>query len=33
MQRESIEYLYSFDDDFEVIEDITRLKTADNPFN
>jgi len=33
MQREGIEYLYSFDDDFDVIEDITRLKTADNPFN
>ena len=33
MQRESLEYLYSFDDDFDVIEDITRLKTADNPFN
>lgn len=33
MQREGIEYLYSFDDDFDVIEDITRLETADNPFN
>jgi uncharacterized protein len=33
MQREGIEYLYSFDDDFDIIEDITRLETPDNPFN
>lgn len=33
MQREGIEYLYSFDDDFDEIEGITRLATADNPFN
>ncbi|WP_129113409.1 PIN domain-containing protein, partial [Halegenticoccus tardaugens] len=33
MQREGIESLYSFDDDFDVIEDITRLATPDNPFN
>jgi len=33
MKREGIEYLYSFDDDFDVIEDVTRLETADNPFN
>ncbi|SIR92066.1 hypothetical protein SAMN05421858_4533 [Haladaptatus litoreus] len=33
MQREGIEYLYSFDDDFDVIEEITRLETPDNPFN
>lgn len=33
MQREGIEYLYSFDDDFDVIGDITRLATSDNPFN
>lgn len=32
MQRESIEYLYSFDDDFDQLEWITRLDTADNPF-
>jgi predicted nucleic acid-binding protein len=31
--REDIEYLYSFDDDFDVIEDIIRLETADNPFS
>jgi predicted nucleic acid-binding protein len=33
MQREDIEYLYSFDDDFDVIDDITRLDTPNNPFN
>ncbi|MFD1585605.1 type II toxin-antitoxin system VapC family toxin [Halorientalis brevis] len=33
MERADIEYLYSFDDDFDVIEDITRLDTADNPFS
>ncbi|QLH84816.1 type II toxin-antitoxin system VapC family toxin [Halosimplex pelagicum] len=32
MQREDIEYLYSFDDDFDEIDGITRLATADNPF-
>ena len=33
MQRTGIEYLYSFDDDFDGIEGISRLDTADNPFN
>lgn len=33
MEREGIEYLYSFDDDFDAIEEITRLETPDNPFN
>jgi hypothetical protein len=33
MQRTGLEYLYSFDDDFDVIEGITRLDTPDNPFN
>ena len=32
MQRVNIEYLYSFDDDFDVIDSITRLETADNSF-
>ncbi len=32
MQREEIEYLYSFDDDFDAVEGITRLTTASNPF-
>jgi len=33
MQREGIEYLYSFDDDFDGIEGITRLDSPDNPFS
>jgi len=33
MQRTGIEHLYSFDDDFDGIEGITRLETPDNPFN
>ncbi|CCQ32756.1 PilT domain protein [Halorhabdus tiamatea SARL4B] len=32
MHRAGIEYLYSFDDDFDAIEHITRLETADDPF-
>jgi predicted nucleic acid-binding protein len=31
MEREDIDYLYSFDSDFDAIENITRLKTADHP--
>ncbi|MFC7029223.1 type II toxin-antitoxin system VapC family toxin [Halomicroarcula sp. GCM10025324] len=33
MQREDIEYLYSFDDGFDSVPDITRLTTPDNPFD
>lgn len=33
MRREDIEYLYSFDDDFDVLDGITRLETPDNPFS
>ncbi|MEF8776329.1 MAG: PIN domain-containing protein [Haloarculaceae archaeon] len=33
MKRTGIEYLYSFDDDFDGIEDIVRLETPANPFN
>jgi predicted nucleic acid-binding protein len=33
MERVHIEYLYSFDGDFDLIDSITRLETADNPFN
>lgn len=33
MERRNIEYLYSFDDDFDAIDGLTRLETADNPFN
>ena len=32
MQREGIKHLYSFDDDFDTIQGITRLETPDNPF-
>lgn len=33
LNREGVEYLYSFDDDFDVVEGFTRLETADNPFS
>lgn len=33
MQREDIEYIYSFDDDFDVFDGVTRLTTATNPFD
>lgn len=32
MQREEIEYLYSFDDGFDSVSGLTRLTTPDNPF-
>jgi len=32
MNREGIECLYSFDDDFDAVQGITRLETPDNPF-
>ena len=32
MEREGIEHLYSFDDDFDALDGITRLETPDNPF-
>jgi len=31
MQREDLEHLYSFDDDFDVVDDVTRLTTPDDP--
>ncbi|ODR79719.1 twitching motility protein PilT [Haladaptatus sp. W1] len=31
MHREEIEYLYSFDGDFDAVDEITRLTTASNP--
>jgi predicted nucleic acid-binding protein len=31
IQREGIEYLYSFDDGFDGIDEVTRLETVDNP--
>ena len=33
MDRKDIEYLYSFDDDFDAVNALSRLDTADNPFN
>lgn len=33
MDRADAEYLYSFDDDFDAVQGLTRLETADNPFN
>jgi len=33
MEREGIEYLYSFDDDFDALDGITRLEMATNPFD
>ena len=33
MERADIAYLYSFDDDFDAHDGITRLDTADTPFN
>lgn len=33
MQRDGIEYLYSFDGDFDAVDDLTRLETPDDPFS
>jgi hypothetical protein len=30
--RSDTEYLYSFDDDFDALETLSRLETAENPF-
>lgn len=32
MQRQGIEYLYSFDEGFDAVESISRLTTVDSPF-
>jgi len=32
MDRKDIEHLYSFDDDFDAVDGLTRLDTATNPF-
>ncbi|MFC6990188.1 type II toxin-antitoxin system VapC family toxin [Haloplanus sp. GCM10025708] len=32
MEREGIEYLYSFDDDFDAVDWIIRLETPDSPY-
>jgi predicted nucleic acid-binding protein len=31
MQRQNLNYLYSFDDDFDRVNDLTRLTTPDDP--
>jgi predicted nucleic acid-binding protein len=33
MQRKNIEYLYSFDDDFDTFDWIKRLESPENPFD
>ena len=33
MTRADIEFLYAFDDDFDGVNGITRLETAENPFS
>ena len=33
MHREEIEYLYSFDDDFDAVDGITRFETGTNPYD
>jgi predicted nucleic acid-binding protein len=33
MQTEGLGYLYAFDDDFDVVEDVYRLETATNPYD
>lgn len=32
MRRVGLEYIYSFDDDFDQFDDVTRLTTATDPF-
>lgn len=32
MQRTDVEYVYSFDDDFDRFDDVVRLDTATNPY-
>jgi predicted nucleic acid-binding protein len=33
MNRDDIDYLYSFDDEFDGVDGLTRLETDENPFN
>jgi len=33
MRSEELEYIYTFDDDFEEVDEITRLNSAVNPFD
>jgi predicted nucleic acid-binding protein len=32
MQRQGLEYIYSFDDDFDEFDGIIRLNSDENPF-
>jgi len=32
MRSQEIEYVYSFDDDFDALDDVTRLNSAVNPY-
>ncbi|MFC3957305.1 type II toxin-antitoxin system VapC family toxin [Halovivax cerinus] len=32
MEREEVEFMYSFDDDFDAVDGITRLESPDNPY-
>lgn len=32
MEREGVDYVYSFDDDFDAVNGITRLATPDDPY-
>jgi predicted nucleic acid-binding protein len=32
MEREGVDYVYSFDEDFDAVDTITRLETPDNPY-
>ncbi|PSQ20507.1 VapC toxin family PIN domain ribonuclease [Halobacteriales archaeon QS_9_67_17] len=32
MRTDGLDYLYAFDDDFDAVEDISRLDTATNPY-
>jgi predicted nucleic acid-binding protein len=32
MQSQDLEYIYSFDDDFDAVDGVSRLATVDNPF-
>jgi predicted nucleic acid-binding protein len=33
MQTEGLDYLYALDDDFDAVDDVTRLDTATNPYD
>lgn len=33
LNREGVEYLYSFDDDFDAVDGVSGMETADDPFS